>query len=510
MVKRRIIGICISVIVVAFLGSGVLYYSGYDLQDFIGEEASEEISVLLRPVEDTTKNAINDLTKAYNIILEDGTRDFYAGYQVDQAFLMWLNKRFGDDTIMDLAYRIYEGYGHRDLWYHETGNSIHVLWLMYCEEKQYESYNLKNVYWMENTDDHTVTIDFTGDINLADEWYTMQKAITCANGVYDCLSVDVIKELQSADISVINNEYVLTDGGDRQIDKAYTFGAKTANVSMLQAFGADLANLANNHAYDYREEGLRDTIQTLESSGIASIGAGANLEDARAVKYFVVNGRKIAFVAATEIERYTNYTKPATKTEAGVFKTKDISLVEETIREAEETSDYVVMNIHWGNEGSLRYTDAQCRMAERFILAGADAVIGGHPHRLQGIEYIHDVPVAFSLGNFWFSTGTLYTTIAQIHIDKDGNLSLRMIPCMQKDLMVTKLSSGETENFYKYVADISKDIAIDKNGYIYNSENMKPEEKDNTHLWYSGMSYGTYSESRDLEDRKIDIVGNLQ
>lgn len=516
MIKKRVIGVFISVILVVALGVGVLHYSGYGLEDFIGEAASEELEEffdekgLFKPVKDETKEAITDLSKAYGIILEKGTRDFYEGYPVDQAFLMWLNKSFGDEIIMDMAYRLYEGYGENDLWYRETGNTLHVLWLMYCEDMQYSTYYLENVYWMETDDDDVITIDFTGDINLADDWYTMQEAAARENGIYDCISEDVVSELQSADISVINNEFVFTDGGDRQVDKTYTFGAKTANVTYLDAFGADLANLANNHAYDYRASGLMDTIATLEENGIVTMGAGANLEEAKAIQYFVVNGKKLAFVSATEIERYNTYTKQATNTEAGVLKTQDISIYEEVIREAAEHSDYVIANIHWGNEGSFSYTGTQYNMAAKLVAAGADAVIGGHPHRLQGIEYIGDAPVAFSLGNFWFSTGTLYTTIAQIQISSDGELSLRMIPCIQKDLTTSMLSEEESVDFYKFIADISRSIAIDENGYIYNTADGRNQELTGSVYYRSGMSYGTYTGLKDLEGRFIDIVGNLR
>ena len=517
MIKKRIIGAVISILFVAVLGFGVLYYSGYSLQDFIGEMASEELEEffdengIFKPAKEETKQAINDLSKAYGIILDKGTREFYGGYPVDQAFLMWLNKRFGDETIMDMAYRMYEGYWGNDLWYRETGNTLHVLWVMYCEEKQYATYNLKNVYWMDSAQGDTITIDFTGDINLADDWYTMQEAVTHENGIYDCISREIVKELQSADISVINNEFVFTDDdSERQRDKAYTFGAKTANVTMLEAFGADLANLANNHAYDFRASGLMDTIATLENEGIITMGAGENLEEAKAIHYLIVKGRKIAFVSATEIERYTNYTKQATATEAGVLKTKDLSIYESVIQEAAENSDYVIANIHWGNEGSFSYSGVQYNMAAKLIAAGADAVIGGHPHRLQGIEYINNAPVVFSLGNFWFSTGTLYTTIAQITIDKDGDLELRMIPCLQKDLKTTMLSGTASEEFYKFMADVSKNVAIDEKGYIYNTANEQLDEQAIKHKYRSGMAYGTYTGLKDLEDRRIDIVGNLQ
>lgn len=514
--KKRIIGACISFILIMTLVISILQYSGYGLSDFIGETASEHLEEfldekgLLRPVKEETKLAINDLSKAYGIILNKGTNEFYEGYPIDQAFLMWMNKTFGDETIMDIAYRMYEGDIESDLWYCETGSSMHVLWLMYCKDLQFSTYYLENVHWMETADNDVVTIDFTGDINLADDWYTMQAAAQKENGIYDCISEEVVKELQSADISVINNEFVFTDGGDRQANKAYTFRAKTANVSLLDAFGADLANLANNHTYDYRESGLLDTIETLNQSEIVTMGAGSNLDEAKEIQYFVANGKKIAFVSATEIEKYTSYTKQATDTQAGVLKTDDITIYEEVIREAANNSDYVIASIHWGTEGSFSYTGAQYNMANKLVNAGADAVIGGHPHRLQGIEYIGDSPVLFSLGNFWFSTGTLYTTIAQLQIDSQGEIALQLIPCIQKDLTTSVLSEEESEDFYKFIADISKGIAIDKNGYIYNTADGQNQDLVDDTFYRSGMRYSTYTGLKDLEDRSIDIVGNLR
>ena len=129
---------------------------------------------------------------------------------------------------------------------------------------------------------------------------------------------------------------------------------------------------------------------------------------------------------------------------------------------------------------------------------------------MQGVEYINNTPVAFSLGNFWFSTGTLYTTIAQIEINKDGDLAIRMIPCLQKELTTTMLSDEDAVDFYKFIADISKNIAIDEDGYVYNTANEDTLEWVEDETYRSGMGYSTYTGLKDLEDRRIDIVGNLQ
>lgn len=514
--KRRIGNICLLILLIVSIGVGIFYHTGIDWISVVtgnGDEKLEsffEENPLLRPIRPSTKKEINDLSKAFTIILEKSTKEFHKGYPIDYSFLHWVNKNYGDDTIMDIAYRLYEGYIDEELWYEHTDNSMHVLWLEYCKDLGYSTYQLENVHWQECASEEVISIDFTGDINLADDWYTMQAAGERPKGIYDCISKDIVKELQGADISVINNEFVFSDGGDEQTEKAYTFRAKTANVSLLNAFGADLANLANNHTYDYRASGLMDTISTLRSYGIETMGAGKNLTEAKVIQYYVANGKKIAFVSATEIEKHYQFTKEATETSAGVLKTINPTIYKEVIAEAAENSDYVIASVHWGTEGSYQYNGSQYNLAKAFVEAGADAVIGGHPHRLQGIEYIDGVPVCFSLGNFWFSTGTLYTTIAQIQIDDEGELALRMIPCMQQNLTTTMISGEEADAFYKFMADISKNIAIDRDGFVYNTANGNNAHMVNAQNYLSGKSYGRYNGNQDLEGRTIDIVGNLR
>lgn len=507
MEKRRIGNICLSLFLIVAIGIGIFQQCGIQWDSLLSDENAKPLFGTVSP---ETRVVINDLSKAFDIVLENSSQEFYQGYPIDESFLHWINKSFGEATVMDIAYRVYEGFDDKELWYAYTGNSMHVLWLMYCKDLGYATYHLENVHWQECASEDVVTIDFTGDINLADDWHTMLAASQKNNGIYDCISEEVSKELQSADISVINNEFVFSDGGERQENKAYTFRAKTANISFLNVFGADLANLANNHTYDFKASGLLDTISTLKGYGIATMGAGANLAEAKKIQYYIANGKKIAFVSATEIEKYYRFTKEATETEAGVLKTLDPTIYNQVIAEAKENSDYVIASVHWGIEGTYKYNTSQYNLAKGFVEAGADAVIGGHPHRLQGIEYIDGVPVCYSLGNFWFSTGTLYTTIAQIQIDDAGRLALRMIPCIQKDLTTAMLSQEEAVNFYKFIADISKNIVIDKDGFIYNTANGSNSHMLTDENYQSGKQYGSYAGNRDLEGRVIDIVGNLQ
>lgn len=501
---------------------------------------------------------VTDLTETFDTILNYATKTTCKGCSIDESFLLWLDARYGDAAIIDIAYELSHGNSKAEIWYNNTGASIRVLWLRYCRDLNYSTYMLDNVVWLDDmnavdvdTDknvitDKTIKIDLVGDINLADDWYTMDAA-TQRGGVSDCISENAQSELASADISVVNNEFVYEDGETPLAGKTYTFGAATENVKLLKIFSADLVTLANNHVYDYGEEGLISTLDTLDGAEIPYVGAGRNFEEASAIKYFVVKGRKIAFVSATEIEKFAKYTKEATENSPGVIKTIDTSLFCNIIAEAKANADYVIACVHWGIEGKNDFEAEQRRMAEDYVKAGADVVIGGHPHRLQGVEFIEDTPVAYSLGNFWFSTGTIYTTIAQIRIDGSGELSLYMIPCIQQNLTTSILTEeAEIDDFYKYVADASYGVGIDADGKFYNSfkviKDESVNEKTNSDYsnagklnysnaadkimtesnitddnitadifkYRSGTAYAVHSDLVDLEGRPIDIVGNLQ
>ncbi len=509
MIKKRIRNVCLTALLAGGLivgaTGGLTISSGGEDQDNTPPTTLED----LEPVKQSTKVKINDLSKAFGILLNQGEVGFFEEYPVDMSFLHWINNNYGESVTMDLAYRLYEGYIDTNLWYLETGSTMHVLWLEYCRDLKFATYYLDNVEWLAEGEDKTVTIDFTGDINLADDWYTMEAVAHRENGIYDCIDPLIVSELQGADLSVVNNEFVYSDRGEPQEGKAYTFRAQPANVKMLEVFGADLANLANNHICDFNDEGLLDTIAILENAGIKTMGAGANIEEASVIHYYVANGKKIAIVTASEIERFYRFTKEATETTPGVLKTLDPTLFCQVIEKAEANSDYVIADVHWGTEGTYQYSGSQYNLAERFVEAGADMIIGGHPHRMQGLEYVDGVPCLFSLGNFWFSTGALYTTIAQVQVTENGSIDLRLIPCIQKNRSVFMLSEVESDAFYKFVADISTSIVIDSDGVVHNTKDGRNQDLKIEGNYISGSGYGTYNAGLDLFDCPIDEIGNL-
>lgn len=319
------------------------------------------------------------------------------------------------------------------------------------------------------SDDKLITITFGGDVSLADNWHTMQYLKTTENGISDCISADLISEMQNADVSVLNNEFAFSDRGNPMSGKMYTFVGKTENVGIYGQLGTDIVSLANNHCYDYGKEAFGDTLSTLASAGIDYIGAGADINEAEKPVYRIVNGRKIAFVAATRAEKYI-LTPEATQTSGGVLRAYDPTAFCKVISDTAAVSDYVIAYIHWGTEGSNVLEKAQLDTGKMYVEAGADIVVGAHAHCLQGVEFCSGSPVFYNLGNFWFNKYDIDTALLKITLDPDrlgtGD-SFELIPCIQRDCITRCVrSESDGKRILNYIEKISVNADIADNGIV--------------------------------------------
>lgn len=467
--KLHTVGIILSILIV-ILVAGYLGRTGYLKQknEDTKQTSAQTGSQKAEAGQKQTVDARSDLQTEYDTILEKCQKEFISNRPINENFLAWFHSKYGDETLEQVADEVEKKEQDANLWYELTGNTMQVLWIYYCRDTGYQSELLENIYDKECAGEETV-LDFTGDINLSEGWSTTVFMDKQANGIYDCLSSDLMLELQSADILLINNEYTYSNRGTPLAGKAYTFRAAPSRVEVLQQLGTDIVSLANNHVYDYGEEALLDTMDTLEQAQIPYVGAGRNLDEAEKIVYFIANGRKIAIVAATQIERSYSYTKEATKDSPGVLKTLNPDKFVEVIQEAKNNSDIVIAYPHWGTEGNHAYGADQKELAEAFVKAGADVIIGGHTHCLQGISYIENVPVLYSLGNFWFNNKTLDTGVAQVRIQKDGDIRFRFLPCIQSGTKTRLLTEGsQRTEVLNFMRELSKDVSIDEEGYVTN------------------------------------------
>lgn len=204
--------------------------------------------------------------------------------------------------------------------------------------------------------------------------------------------------MAQADIRMCNLECAVTNKG-LAVPKRYSFRADTALAARVLTAGKfSVATLANNHSYDYGAQGLADTLITLHTLGIA--GPGAGMGRAAAIQPHIVtsHGLRIAFVAYT-------WWPPE-----GYIPTPDgpnLAMLDETtlaaeLREAKKNADFLVVSFHWGKEYLPVPSDGQRRVAHLAIDAGADVIIGHHPHVVQPVEIYHNRPIFYSLGNCVF------------------------------------------------------------------------------------------------------------
>ena len=298
-----------------------------------------------------------------------------------------------------------------------------------------------------------VKIVFTGDMNF-DRRYANMNALAQRGGeMTGALDSDIIGLMQEADITMINNEFPYSERGNPTPDKKFTFRADPSTVHYLNDLGVDIVGLANNHAYDYGPDALLDTLDTLRNAGIRYVGAGKDIEEAMTPQYIEAGGMRIAFTAATQIERsLPPDTREATETDPGVLRTLDPEKYLQVISEADENADFTVAFVHWGSENVFEYEASQKELAEKYVEAGADLIIGAHPHVLQGFEYIGDVPVVYSTGNFWFNSKTLDSCMIEATVEAGELKELRFIPCIQKGCYTSMLHAGDSD-FERILSD---------------------------------------------------------
>ena len=124
--------------------------------------------------------------------------------------------------------------------------------------------------------------------------------------------------------------------------------------------------------------------------------------------------------------------------------TYDTEAFNEVIGQAEKRCDYLVAYVHWGTEDSDQYETYQQEMAREFFASGADIIVGGHPHVLQGIEYMEELTVVYSLGDFWFNDETKDTGVLEVEISIDGLEEMRFLPCWYRIFHAVSKGSGGT------------------------------------------------------------------
>jgi hypothetical protein len=230
--------------------------------------------------------------------------------------------------------------------------------------------------------------------------------------------------LRGADLTVGNLESTLsTDGSPTQ--GGDSFGAGPELLPVLADAGFDAVSLANNHTGDYGEKALGETVKALQQSPIRPFGAGADVSEAQAPAVLTApDGTTYAFLgfnAIGETPAAGRDTPGALEVRmpprTGPLQEADLARVTRAVRRAAASADVVVVLPHWGTQYTHRPEPIQRRVARRLVNAGADLVAGGHPHWVQGLDRVDDVPVVHSLGNFVFDMDFMEQTLEGVVLE---------------------------------------------------------------------------------------------
>jgi poly-gamma-glutamate synthesis protein (capsule biosynthesis protein) len=266
-----------------------------------------------------------------------------------------------------------------------------------------------------------VVINAVGDIMLAGSG----RAIFDRQG-YDYPFAATAAILRSGDLTVGNLEAPLSAGGAEYRNKRFRYRIDPRAAVALKQAGFSVLSLANNHMLDFGTAGLADTLRHLDAAGIPHAGAGGDLPDARREAVLQVRGKRVAFLSYSLTEPKAFYAGAGRGGTAPGYP----SYFVEDIRRARALADYVVVSFHWGEEMATAPKPYQVATAHRAVDAGADLVLGHHPHVLQGAERYHGGVILYSLGNFAFATagrGAVRGAIARVTLD-NGVTEVELVP----------------------------------------------------------------------------------
>jgi len=234
---------------------------------------------------------------------------------------------------------------------------------------------------------------------------------------------DIAAELKKPDVMIVNLETTVAEPDvGRAIEKRFTFKSPPVSGQLLFDAGVDVAALANNHALDYGPEAVARTIEILKAADVATVGTGADRDEAYSALRLEVEGWDLAILSFSRV--------PCDSPEPGESYIEEVAWACPDFEEltldavaAAADADFTIVMVHWGIQRNKCPADHQFNLAAKWVGGGADAVIGSHPHVLQGVEKIEGAWVVHSTGNFAFPSArneSSYSAIFTMTITADG------------------------------------------------------------------------------------------
>ncbi len=270
-----------------------------------------------------------------------------------------------------------------------------------------------------------VVMNFVGDVMLGR--YVMA---TGELSGYDSLFSHVDDYWDAADLVFANLENAVLQDNVSTYDEAdkdiHLWSSYEGLESAVEA-GINVWGCANNHSADYGERAIQELTEYFQTEDIAYSGVGGSIEDAAQYTCIDLDGLTVAFISLADADICFETTL-ATDSQGGILSTayEDYS---QLVYEAAQEADVTVVYIHWGEENATSVNDSQTRLAHHLADAGADIIIGSHPHVLQDVELYGDSIIFYSLGNFLFDQGNTYardSVMVEYTMEADGSGAFRL------------------------------------------------------------------------------------
>jgi poly-gamma-glutamate synthesis protein (capsule biosynthesis protein) len=255
--------------------------------------------------------------------------------------------------------------------------------------------------------------------------------------------------LTSTDINIVNLESTLTNS-NRKTPKVFNFKAAPENVNTLKVAQITAVNLANNHILDYSEEGLAETIATLDNAGIKHTGAGANSREAAKPVILNCAGISVGMIGFTDNEEdwEAGLSSPGTNY-INILKRAGRKKALDSIQQFSREVELAVVSIHWGPNMKEYPSVEFVEFAHEMINAGAGIVHGHSAHITQGIEIFQNKPVLYDTGDFLddYAVDPFlrndHSFLFMAEVDHEGVYNLRLVPVRISNCQVNRASESE-------------------------------------------------------------------
>lgn len=325
-------------------------------------------------------------------------------------------------------------------------------------------------------------------INIFGDFVPINRGIA---SVADGTAVEkgILSVLEDSDYNIINLEcpVVVNPHAKAILKDGPNLRCSDQTLEYLKSIGFNLCTLANNHFKDFGVEGIEDTFKACKDNAMEWVGAGLNIRDARIPKILEIKGMKIGIVNICE-----NESSIATNNEAGSNPIDEINNYYD-ITNLKEKVEKIILIIHGGVEHYRFPSPRMKKLCHFYAELGVSAIVCHHTHCYSGYEVYHDVPIFYSLGNFFFDREEMPSQwktgfFVQLQITKD-KVGFNLYPYLQcdKEAVVRVMDEQENNEFRKTIKEINAIISDD------NALNAKYDawlEKRNRHYLTGTMTWG--------------------